>query len=179
MGQTALLVKLVTENKDCEKTVNGFIAFGPIPVGRGAASCRPRRSWPLGRRSGRVAALPYPPPRLAQCNPEGYDRANSFSFFLELARRLASAQEAGTRCGTSDCGKALIQDSKPVDGSPWILYKSLAFDTRLIHESRAHVEHRSAIMPTATDCTLDAPSFLRGQSTQAGVTAWKCQLRSN
>src|SRR5208337_2834841 len=30
-----------------------------------------------------------------------------------------------------------IQDSKPVDGSPWILYKSLAFDTRVIHESRA------------------------------------------
>ncbi len=26
-------------------------------VGRGAASCRPRRSWPLGRRSGRVPAL--------------------------------------------------------------------------------------------------------------------------
>ena len=30
--------------------MNGFIAFGPIPVGRGAASCRPLRSWPLSRR---------------------------------------------------------------------------------------------------------------------------------
>src|SRR6516225_2873252 len=49
------------------KTVNGFIAFGPIPGCRGAASCRPPRSWPLGRRSGRVPALPYPPPRLLQC----------------------------------------------------------------------------------------------------------------
>src|SRR5271165_2783163 len=49
------------------RTVNGFIAFGPIPGCRGAASCRPPRSWPLGRRSGRVPALPYPPPRLLQC----------------------------------------------------------------------------------------------------------------
>ena len=29
----------------------------------GAASCRPLRSWPLSRRSGRVPALPYPPLR--------------------------------------------------------------------------------------------------------------------
>src|SRR3954470_4967205 len=48
-------------------TVDGFIAFGPIPVGRGAASCRPPRSWHPGRRSGRVPALPYPPPGLLQC----------------------------------------------------------------------------------------------------------------
>src|SRR5512142_1333183 len=57
------------------KTVNGFIAFGPIPVGRGAASCRPPRSWPLGRRSGRVPALPYPPPRLLQCIGDDGQRA--------------------------------------------------------------------------------------------------------
>ncbi len=111
------------------------------------------------------------------------DRAESsltFDLFTNLPDPIRRACfVAGTRCGTSDCGKALIQDSKPVDGSPWILYKSLAFDTRRINESRAHVEHRSAIMPTATDCTLDAPSFLRGQSTQAGVTTWKCQLRLN
>jgi hypothetical protein len=33
----------------------------------GAASRRPLRSWRLGRRSGRVPALPYPPPRWPQC----------------------------------------------------------------------------------------------------------------
>jgi hypothetical protein len=30
--------------------------------GKRAASCRPLRSWPLGRRSGRVATEPCPPP---------------------------------------------------------------------------------------------------------------------
>ncbi len=44
------------------RTVNVFIAYGSIPVSRGLASCRPPRSWPLGRRSGRVPAWPYPPP---------------------------------------------------------------------------------------------------------------------
>jgi hypothetical protein len=52
------------------RTVNGFIALGPIPGCRGAASCRPPRSWPLDRRSGRVPALPYPPPRRLQFTPE-------------------------------------------------------------------------------------------------------------
>jgi putative transposase len=34
------------------------------PEGKtGAASCRPSRSWSLGRRSGRVATEPYPPPK--------------------------------------------------------------------------------------------------------------------
>src|SRR5262245_3754310 len=51
------------------KAVNGFIAFGPIPGWRGAASCRPPRSWRLGRRSGRVPAWRYPPPRLLQQTP--------------------------------------------------------------------------------------------------------------
>src|SRR5437763_69350 len=46
--------------------MDGFIAFGPIPGCRGAASCRPPRSWPLGRHSGRVPAWPSPPPRLLQ-----------------------------------------------------------------------------------------------------------------
>jgi hypothetical protein len=48
------------------KTVNGFIALRPIPGCGAAASCRPPRSWRLSRRSGRVPALPYPPPRLPQ-----------------------------------------------------------------------------------------------------------------
>ena len=51
------------------KTVNGFIAFGPIPGCRGAASCRPPRSWRPGRRSGRVPAWPYPPPGFLQHTP--------------------------------------------------------------------------------------------------------------
>src|ERR1700681_1419375 len=41
----------------------GFSAFVPIPNEGRAASCRPIRSWPLGRRSGRFPPLPYPPPR--------------------------------------------------------------------------------------------------------------------
>jgi hypothetical protein len=53
--------------RGCWRPANGFIASGPIPGCRGAASCRPPRSWPLGRRSGRVPAWPYPPPRLLQC----------------------------------------------------------------------------------------------------------------
>ncbi len=46
-----------------------FIALAPIPKGErkeaacSGAGCRVLRSWPLGRRSGRTSALPYPPPR--------------------------------------------------------------------------------------------------------------------
>ena len=45
-----------------------------------------------GSASGRVPALPYPPSRLRQYNPKGYDRANSLA--LDLARRSASAPAA-------------------------------------------------------------------------------------
>jgi hypothetical protein len=51
------------------KTVNRFIALGPIPGWPGAASCRPPRSWRLGRRSGRVPAWPDPPPRSLEHTP--------------------------------------------------------------------------------------------------------------
>src|ERR1700687_1185603 len=37
--------------------------MGANPEWQRAASCRPIRSWPLGRRSGRFPPLPYPPPR--------------------------------------------------------------------------------------------------------------------
>ena len=37
--------------------------FGAKPEWKKAASCRPIRCWPLGRRSGCFAAEPYPPPR--------------------------------------------------------------------------------------------------------------------
>ena len=56
-----------SSGRGCWRTVDGLIALGPIPGCPGAASCRPPRSWHLGRRSGRVPALPYPPPRLLQC----------------------------------------------------------------------------------------------------------------
>ena len=72
------------------KTVNGFIAFGPIPGCRGAASCRPSRSWPLGRRSGRVPALPYPPPRsIEHTRNRGHPAIPS---------RIALAQSGATEC---------------------------------------------------------------------------------
>jgi hypothetical protein len=79
------LAKLMTENKDCK----WIYRFGANPGMSRGGIVPPPRSWYLGRRSGRVPALPYPPPRLRQCNPEGHDRANSFS--LDLALRLASA----------------------------------------------------------------------------------------
>jgi hypothetical protein len=41
-----------------QRTAKGYIAFRPIPGCRGTASCRPLRSWRLGRRSGRLPALP-------------------------------------------------------------------------------------------------------------------------
>jgi hypothetical protein len=84
MGQTALLAKLVTENKDCE-WIYRFRANPGWAVGRHRAAPAGLGPW-VG---ARVASprCPYPPPRLPQCNPEGYDRANSFS--LDLARRLA------------------------------------------------------------------------------------------
>ena len=75
--------------------MNGFIAFGPIPGCRGAASCRPPRSWPPGRRSGRVPALPYPPPKSLQSTPDpglqtihGWDAAA----FPACAARLGRCQ---------------------------------------------------------------------------------------
>jgi hypothetical protein len=85
MGQTASLAKLVTENKDC-KWIYRFRANPGKPAG---GIVPPSSVLAPGRRSGRVPALPYPPPRLLQCNSKGYDRANSFS--SDLARRLASA----------------------------------------------------------------------------------------
>ncbi len=57
--------------------------FGQSRRCRGAASCRSFRSWPLGRRSGRVPALPYPPPRsfeyTARPRPFGQFTAEPYS----------------------------------------------------------------------------------------------------
>ena len=89
MGQTALLANLVTENKDCE-WIYRFRANPGWAVGRHRAAPAGLGPW-VGARvaSPRCPYPPYPPPWLPQCNPEGYDRANSFS--LDLARRLALA----------------------------------------------------------------------------------------
>ena len=88
MGQTASLAKLLTENKDCKwiyrfRTNPGMPRGGIVP---------PSPVLAPGSASGRVPALPDLPSRLRQCNPKGYDRANSFA--LDLARRLASALAA-------------------------------------------------------------------------------------
>ena len=47
--------------------MNGFIAFGPIPEGRRGGIVPPSPVLAPGRRSGRVPALPYPPPRPLEC----------------------------------------------------------------------------------------------------------------
>jgi hypothetical protein len=71
------------------KTVNGFIALRPIPERPWGGFLPPSPVLALGRRSGRVPALPYPPPRLSQVTSRHWYRSTSFS--LVLARRLASA----------------------------------------------------------------------------------------
>ena len=70
--------------------MNGFIAFGPIPVGRGAASCRPLRSWPLSR-GARVASPRCPILRPSFLSGTSQDCGWAISFSLVLARRLALA----------------------------------------------------------------------------------------
>jgi hypothetical protein len=86
------------------KTVNGFIALGPIPGCRGAASCRPLRSGHPGRLSGHVPALPDPPPRLLECTPNQRPSGNS-RLGRPLAKRggtMALELRAQTRIGYQD-----------------------------------------------------------------------------
>lgn len=75
--------------------------FGANPgAGKGAGPgiARPRlRSWPLGRRSGRTSALPYPPPR-----PSGI-----------VARRASSGNRL---CGTMGLPSQACLRSRPVNG---------------------------------------------------------------
>ena len=104
------------------ETVDGFIALGPIPGCRGAASCRPPRSWPLGRRSGRVPALPYPPPRLLQCiRDHGH---------LAIPGWVARSQD-GAEGFAWDRGldQEDVQGSLPTGGlSPWCGVRRIAFE---------------------------------------------------
>jgi hypothetical protein len=85
MGKAASLVKLVTGNKNC-KWIYRFRANPGRPWG---GIVPPSPVLAPGRRSGRVPALPYPPPRSPQCTPEHYDYANPS--FSALARRRAFA----------------------------------------------------------------------------------------
>ena len=96
-----------------------FIAFVPIPGCRGAASCRPSRSWHLGRRLGRVPALPYPPPRSPEftpgqgrgANPSSFDwgpiswravrRAWAAASFLRRSAQICSARPASLSAGVT------------------------------------------------------------------------------
>ena len=104
--------KWCEEIHDCWRTVNGFIALGPIPGCRGAASCRPPRSWHLGRRSGRVPALPYPPPRHQQCIGDHGHRAMP-GLGQPLARR---GRRPGWNCGPgSGDGSRTLATRRMVD----------------------------------------------------------------
>src|SRR4051812_36590499 len=85
MGKAVSLVKLVIGNKDCE-WIYRFRANPGRPWG---GIVPPSPVLAPGRRSGRVPALPYPPPRSPQCTPEHYDCANPS--FSALARRRALA----------------------------------------------------------------------------------------
>ena len=49
-----------------KKSSEWIYRFGANPGKPGSGIVPLLRSWPLGRRSGRVPALPYPPPRSVQ-----------------------------------------------------------------------------------------------------------------
>src|SRR6478752_4058892 len=50
----------------------------------------PLRSWPLGRRSGRVATAPYPPPRPSSIVALPDDPGNGLAARAQTAGRLAA-----------------------------------------------------------------------------------------
>jgi hypothetical protein len=56
------------------KTMDGFIASRPIPGCEGGGIVPPPPVLAPGRRSGRVPALPYPPPGLLDCT-SGHSRS--------------------------------------------------------------------------------------------------------
>jgi len=94
--------------------VNGFIALGPIPDRPWGRFLPPSPVLALGRRSGCVAALPYPPPRLSQRTSQ--DCGWSTPLSLVLARRLASA--VANLCLVA----AQIASARPASLSAGVMY---------------------------------------------------------
>jgi hypothetical protein len=83
-----------------------------------AASCRPLRSWSLGRRSGRVATLPYPPPRpsvmVSPPDNSGNDLVRQDSMAVRLASRAArlrsrAASSLRSRDGLGSEGRPTVR----------------------------------------------------------------------
>jgi len=94
--------------------VNGFITLGPIPDWLWGGFLSPSPVLALGRRSGRVPALPYPLPKLSQRTSQ--DCGWSTPLSLVLARRLASA--VANLCLLA----AQIASARPVSLSAGVMY---------------------------------------------------------
>jgi hypothetical protein len=111
MGEAGLLVKLETGNKDCE-WIYRFWANPGRPRG---GIVPPAPVLAPGSALGFPApGLPYPPPRLPECNSADRVRANSF--FLTLARRRPSA------CDSSSRRAAQIASARPANLSAGLTY---------------------------------------------------------
>src|SRR5271157_4309389 len=81
MGRTTMLDRLDSETRMC----CWIYRFGTNRGEPWGGPCRPPRSWSLGRRSGRVPALPYPPPRPREYSSEHVEEATGWSASLRPA----------------------------------------------------------------------------------------------
>jgi len=137
-------------------------AIGPVPVRqlfqklsmdlslcgqsrgcRGAASCRPPRSWHLGRRSGRVPALPYPPPRLLQCIRDQDHLAIRGSVSRSQGERAGSARDRAPGSGGGSRSLTERRIAGAVRGSAYCVVYS-AFER--IFKIRRMVRDRIAVI---------------------------------
>ena len=86
-----------------------------------AASCRPLRSWSLGRRSGRVAALPYPPPKpfliVAPCQHGRKDQSDQMACRAVSRAILLRSRAASSLRSRS----AKIRTSRPANLSAGVI----------------------------------------------------------
>ncbi len=118
MGKAAWLIKRVTGNKDCDR-IYPFRANPGRPWG-GIVPLSPVLA--PGRRSGRVPALPYPPPRSPQFTLEHRDCANPS--FSALARRRASRRQFLRSCGPDRLGPTGQLVSRRDIGDRVVQYRS-------------------------------------------------------